>query len=81
MLDLKGENLGRMIMERARYQTSARDALYPRKLGSQSALVPEGGSVPPTFPPHPNFHKLVCEEYERERVWPRRKTKKLTINS
>lgn len=70
-----------MIMERARYHTSARDAQYPRKLGSQSALVPEGGTMPPNFPPHPNFHKLVCDKYERELKWQPKKIKKLIINS
>ena len=37
-------------MVRARHQTSAMDAQYLRKLGSQSAHVSEGGISPPTAP-------------------------------
>jgi len=68
-------------MGQARKQTSARDAQHLRKLGSHSAYVSEGGTEPPTFPPHPYFYELACKEYERERIWPQRKTKKLIINS
>ncbi len=66
-------------MVQARQQTSARDAQHLRKLGSQSAYVPEGSLAPPTGSPHLIFYKLMCDEYERERIWPQRKTKKLII--
>ena len=65
-------SLGSLVQ--AREHTSARDVQHLRKLGSQSAYVPEGGLAPPAFPPH-----VICELYEREEQWHQRKVKKSII--